>query len=57
MEHQEDKSVLRQNVLDVLGAFKSGDIDIERTASYLMEIIETGEPAPHRHVISLRAHD
>ncbi len=57
MENPDNMSVLRQNVLDVLGASKSGDIDIERTASYLMEIIETGEPALYRHVISLRAHD
>jgi len=57
METPEDKSVLRQNVLDVLGAFKAGDIDIEITATYLMEIIETGEPALYRHVIPLRAHD
>jgi len=53
----DNTSVLKQNVLDVLGAFKAGDIDIERTANYLMEIIESGEPALYRHVISLRAHD
>ncbi len=57
MDSSDDTSILRQNVLDVLGAFKAGDIDIERTASYLMEIIETGEPALYQHVIPLRAHD
>ncbi len=57
MDSSDDKSILRQNVLEVLGAFKAGDIDIERTASYLMEIIETGEPALYQHVIPLRAHD
>jgi len=57
MATTEHKSVLRQNVLDVLGAFKAGDIDIEMTANYLMEIIESGEPALYRHVIGLRAHD
>lgn len=57
MENPEDKSVLRQNVLDVLGAFKAGDIDIEVTATYLIEIIGTGEPTPYRNVIPLRAHD
>ena len=57
MDHSEETSVLRQNVMDVLGAFKAGDIDIDVTATYLMEIIESGEPAVYQHVISLRAHD
>lgn len=57
MDSSEPNSVLRQNVLDVLGAFKAGDIDIDVTATYLMQIIETGEPALYQHVIGLRAHD
>jgi len=57
MDESENQSVLKQNVLDVLRAFKDGDIDIEVTATYLLEIIETGEPALYRHVINLRAHD
>ncbi len=57
MEIPEGKSTLRQNVRDVLGLFKAGDIDLEATTTYLMEIIEAGEPARFNHVINLRAHD
>jgi len=57
MDDAERHSILRQNVIDVLTAFKAGDVDIEATATYLLEIIETGEPALYQHMIGLRAHD
>ena len=57
MEDSDAKDIIRQKVKDALGEFKAGHIDIEATTTYLMELIETGDPALYQHSISLRAHD
>ena len=57
MDKADAKATLRQNVRDVLGAFKAGDFDVEVAAQYLIELIETGDLAQYEHVIHLRAHD
>ncbi len=57
METADAKATLRQNVRDVLGEFQAGRVDIEAAATYLMEIIEAGDPARYEHSIALRAHD
>ncbi len=57
MENNEAKEILRQKVKDALGEFKVGHVDIEATATYLMELIEAGDPAQYEHSIPLRAHD
>ena len=57
MDNPDPKALLKQNVRDVLGAFKAGDFDIEVAAQYLIELIETGDLAQYEHVIGLRAHD
>ena len=57
METPDAKASLRQNVLDALSEFQAGRIDLEVTMTYLMEIIEAGDPARYQHSIALRAHD
>ena len=57
MDTTDAKATLRQNVRDVLGEFQAGRIDLEATMTYLMEIIEAGDPARYEHSIALRAHD
>ena len=57
METTDAKATLRQNVRDVLGEFQVGHIDLEATTTYLMDLIEAGDPAQYEHSIRLRAHD
>lgn len=57
MENDDPKATLRQDVRDVLNAFKAGDFGVEIAADYLIELIETGELTQYAHIIRLRAHD
>lgn len=57
METTDAKAALKQNVREVLGQFQAGHIDVEATTTYLMELIEAGDPARYEHSIPLRAHD
>lgn len=57
MEALEAKEILRQKVREALGEFKVGNVDVDATTTYLLDLIEAGDPAQYEHWIPLRAHD
>ncbi len=57
MDTFEANDTLRQKVREALGEFKADNVDVETTTSYLIDLIESGNPARYEHLISLRAHD